>query len=290
MKVDYHIHTKHSDGFFSVEEVLDQAKLERIQSIAITDHDTLSGIPAAKSYITEDMEYVTGIEITCSEFPFAESKPSWSIHLLGYGFDETDKPFHEILQRRAQAIHNVYLRLLKDLQAFGVYVSLSEIPISCGCVLQLCDVANYLKQKYPMLDDSARQLVDSYALDLTRANLTFEEGIRAVHQAGGKAVWAHPFSVYHKFQKISISHEDVRLVLNVLKKAGLDGIEANYLWFSPEQQKWLWETAKENELYCTAGSDFHAPVGRNKMGMDIQAQPKEIHKLLASRNSPSNGL
>lgn len=283
MKVDYHIHTKHSDGFFSVQEVLHQAKLERIQSIAITDHDTLAGIPSAKANISEAMEYITGIEITCAEFQFAEHKPAWSIHLLGYGFDETDKPLNELLQKRAEASRNVYLRLLKDLQAYGMHLELAEIPISCGCVLQLCDVANYLKQKYPSIEEPPLRLVDSYALNLTRANLTFEEGIRAIHQAGGKAVWAHPFDVYHKFHKTSLTQEEILITLQTLQQAGLDGLETNYLWFSAKQQEWLWKTAKENGLYCTAGSDFHAPVGRNKMGVDAQAQPEEIHKLLTSR-------
>lgn len=282
MRVDYHIHTEHSDGFFSVEEVLEKAKLERIQSIAITDHDTLSGIRSAKEHIFQDMEYITGVEITCSEFQFAEHKPAWSIHLLGYGFDETDKPLNELLQKRAEASRNVYLHLLKDLQAFGLHLELAEIPISCGCVLQLCDVTNYLKQKYPSIEEPPLRLVDSYALDLTRANLTFEEGIRAIHQAGGKAVWAHPFDVYHKFRKTSLTQEEILITLQTLQEAGLDGLEANYLWFSAKQQEWLWKTAKENGLRCTAGSDFHAPVGRNKMGVDVEAQPEEIHKLLMS--------
>jgi predicted metal-dependent phosphoesterase TrpH len=70
MKFDLHIHSNYSDGHADVKEIVQAAKRRGLDGIAITDHDTMKGIPAAKKYIKEkklDLLLIPGIEVNTSE-------------------------------------------------------------------------------------------------------------------------------------------------------------------------------------------------------------------------------
>jgi predicted metal-dependent phosphoesterase TrpH len=70
MKFDLHIHSNYSDGRASVKEIVQAAKRRGLDGIAITDHDTMRGIPAARRYIKEqklDLLLIPGIEVNTSE-------------------------------------------------------------------------------------------------------------------------------------------------------------------------------------------------------------------------------
>ena len=146
--------------------------------------------------------------------------------------------------------------------------------------MQLCDVVNYLTDKIPSIGESVLSMVRSYAKKLTQANIPFQKAMEQIHSAGGKTVWAHPFVGYHDFQRIPLTQEEILHVLDILIAAGLDGLETDYLGFSSEQQAWLRQTAARKGLFRTAGSDFHGSPSRNQMGVTVDGQPDEMHRLL----------
>lgn len=83
MKFDLHIHSNYSDGHASVVEIIDAAVHRGLDGIALTDHDNMRGIPAARKYIKEqklDMILIPGVEVTTSEG-----------HLLVLGVEEPPK-------------------------------------------------------------------------------------------------------------------------------------------------------------------------------------------------------
>ncbi|MGD0952713.1 MAG: PHP domain-containing protein [Methanotrichaceae archaeon] len=70
MKFDLHIHSTYSDGHADVKEIIKAAKRRGLDGMALTDHDTMRGIPAARRYIKEqklDLILIPGIEVTTSE-------------------------------------------------------------------------------------------------------------------------------------------------------------------------------------------------------------------------------
>ncbi|VVB72400.1 Error-prone DNA polymerase [uncultured archaeon] len=70
MKFDLHIHSNYSDGHASVSEIVNAAKKRGLDGIALTDHDTMRGIPAARKYIGDhklDLILIPGVEVTTSE-------------------------------------------------------------------------------------------------------------------------------------------------------------------------------------------------------------------------------
>ena len=78
MKVDYHMHTLCSDGICEVEAVVDMAVNCGILAMAVTDHDTLSGIGRARQCCLGRIRYVTGTEITLGKSPhFPIHPPAW---------------------------------------------------------------------------------------------------------------------------------------------------------------------------------------------------------------------
>lgn len=269
MKVDYHMHTLCSDGVYEVETVIDMAINAGISALAVTDHDTISGIARARQCCTGRVGYITGTEITCAEHSFSGLPHPASIHLLGYGFDETDSVLSNLFSSRQARVTAVYQELMNALCALGYPVTVSDIPISCGNVLQLCDVASHVSNTFSLADDRALRLIDSYTPKLTEANITIEKAITAIHHAGGKAVWAHPYHVYCHFHKSRLLRQEVSAALEELISLGIDGLETEYPAFSDTEKEYLNSLAAAHGLITTAGSDFHGSAGRNRMGMDV---------------------
>lgn len=268
MKVDYHLHTLCSDGIYTVEEVIDRALGQGLSCISITDHDTISGVRDAKRYSEGKLDYITGLEITCSEFLVEGCEEKISIHLLGYGFDEECEDLASLLRQRNEQNKKVFQNLLEELSSRGYPSDLAEIPISCGNVLQLCDILSDMRAKYPDIDSDSVELIQSFAERLTSVNISARDAIAKIHKAGGKAVWAHPFVVYHKLKKKIITEKKVESILEQLQAWGIDGMETDYLAFAPKDRDWLRSLANAHHLFCTAGSDFHGLPGREDMGVE----------------------
>lgn len=269
MKVDYHIHTRCSDGVCTVEEVLEKIRENEITSFAISDHDTIAGLKRARELCPKGSTFTTGLEITCAEFAVPGIEKKLSIHLLGYGFDEDDPDLNRLLDERERRVGNTFQNLMDELGKRGYPAKLSEVPISCGVVLQLSDVLAYMKEKYAPLPRKVEELILSWSRPLTESNITLEEGIRAIHNAGGTTVWAHPFIVYREFKRQSMSVQEVENVLKHLIQHGLDGMETDYLDFSETQRVQLRQMAERYGLLRSAGSDFHGSAARGKMGVEV---------------------
>jgi predicted metal-dependent phosphoesterase TrpH len=91
-QIDLHIHTNASDGDYSPKEIIDLAIQKRMKIIAITDHDTISGLEEAIFYSkNKPIELILGIEISCEE------KDIKHIHILGIFMDSKNKELNEFL-------------------------------------------------------------------------------------------------------------------------------------------------------------------------------------------------
>ncbi len=268
MKVDCHIHSLCSDGIYTVEELIPLLQARQVRRFALTDHDTVAGVARAAQASRGRLPFLSGVEITCREAALAGGEAPFALHLLGYGFQEGDPALRKRLERRAEAVRETFCALCLTLTEAGYPLSVEEVPISCGNVLQLRDVEQFLQERYAPAEDLS-PIMAAYADRLDRVNLTVEEALGLLHGAGGKAVWAHPFIVYRRFQKQLLPRPAVRMALERLRNLGLDGLEAVYSAFSQEERIWLREQAQTAGLFWTAGSDFHGFPGRDQMGIDL---------------------
>ena len=94
MKADLHLHTTASDGALKPAELVARAVDLGLEVIAITDHDSVEGVPAAieASRNYPQLTLIPGVEISTDI-------PNNEIHVLGYFMDCSDKKLNSELAR-----------------------------------------------------------------------------------------------------------------------------------------------------------------------------------------------
>lgn len=243
--VDLHTHTTASDGEFTPEELLDHAVKARLAAIAITDHDTTSGIPVAIA-AQRPIELVPGIEISCDV-------SAGICHVLGYFIDHDSPYLEEPLQflrkrRRERAEH-----IVDRLAHLGIMITIPARPddASVGrphiatALVQGGHVGSYDEAFYRFLADGKPAFVPG-------PKLAPAEAIDMILRAGGVPVLAHP----HTF--------DNPEKIGTYARQGLCGLEANYGSYDETQKKRWRKIAAGLGLIATAGSDFHGKVRPNR--------------------------
>src|SRR5262245_26971198 len=122
-RADLHLHTTHSDGRFTPAEVVRRAKERGLGAIAITDHDTCSGLPeanaAARGYDLPP-EIITGVEITCDS-------RGGILHLLGYFLDPDQPDLSAALSTLRARRRDRFAAMLQRLPALGLTIPESEV-------------------------------------------------------------------------------------------------------------------------------------------------------------------
>jgi predicted metal-dependent phosphoesterase TrpH len=96
-------------------------------------------------------------------------------------------------------------------------------------------------------------LIEGKPAFVGRTTPTVEEAIALIHDAGGVAVWAHPFWDVEE-------PERVLALLDQFVEWGVDGVEAFYVTHTPEQIELLARRATELDLLATGSADYHGPA------------------------------
>lgn len=249
IRVDLHTHSCLSDGTMSPSGIIAGAANLGLAAVALTDHDTVSGLDefmAAAS--AAGVEAVPGVEVSCS----ASNR---EIHIVGLFIDWKHSRLTEFLEGIREQRNHRNSRILAKLNSLGYAISLEELLERAGGEsIGRPHFAAILIEKGYFKDNQ-----DAFERCLKRGRPGFcrrelptpAEAIQHIHAAGGLAIWAHP--VYRN--KYARSH--VRGMLNKLTVAGLDGMEAMYPGFTPEQQSMLMELVAHYHLLPSGGSDFH---------------------------------
>jgi predicted metal-dependent phosphoesterase TrpH len=116
--------------------------------------------------------------------------------------------------------------------------------------------ANASRLKDEQLPDSTEflkaYLIEGRPAFESREHPVVPEAIKTIHDAGGLAVWAHPFWDVPDPQ-------DVLQGIERFRADGIDGVECFYLTHTEEQTALLVERCAEDEMLSTGSSDFHGP-------------------------------
>ena len=256
MSIDLHTHTTASDGSMTPVELVRHAFEKCLAAIAVTDHDTISGVEQA---IEEGkklgIEVIPGVEISVSFDP--------EMHLLGYflngKYDSILKTLEELREKREQRNP----RIVSKLNELGFDITLSEVnSLAAGGIVGRPHIARVLVDKGYVA--SIAEAFDKYLASgkpayFKKEKLTPEEGISEITRAGGVPVLAHP--IY-----LNMSTDQLDGLLEQLAGMGLKGIEAYYAENTAEQTEVLLQLAQKHKLLVTGGSDFH---GRFKPDIEI---------------------
>jgi 3',5'-nucleoside bisphosphate phosphatase len=272
---DLHSHTTASDGTQSPSENVRIALRAGLAAVAITDHDTVSGLPEALSEGKKiGIEVVPGVEISTVA-------SNQDIHVLGYYMDFKDSLFLHRLEQLRDTRNRRNDMLIERLQQLGVNITLAEVLSEVKEVKSEEDTvgrphiaAVLMKKGYVASISEAfeRYLGKEGSAYVNPPRIHPKTAIEWIHEAGGSAVLAHP-GLYG----------DDNLVAELIQ-AGLDGIEVYHSDHTPEDEARYLRIARENGLIITAGSDFHgerggevfhAPIGTRRVETSVLASLKK---------------
>ncbi|HJU04011.1 MAG TPA: PHP domain-containing protein [Nitrospiraceae bacterium] len=246
-RLDLHLHTTYSDGSLPPAEVLILAHKAHVTALAITDHDTVDGIPEAlEAGERLGIEIIPGIEIS-SRLEANE------VHILGYFVDWKDRELLAQLSRLREARHVRNPRIIERLNALHIEITYDEVKqLAKTDSIGRPHIARVLMNKGYV--KSAKEAFDRYLADRAAAYVPRDlpspaEAIAMVKAAHGVAVLAHPSWLDRS--------EGIGPVCEQLKSEGLDGVEVHYSTHRPEQTVQYLETARRLGLLVTGGSDFH---------------------------------
>lgn len=264
--VDLHAHTTASDGTFTPTELVEEAVRIGLKAVAITDHDTLAGIPEAlKAGERHNMSVIPGIELS-TEYAGVE------IHVVGLFVDPDSEELHAQAQHFRTERDGRNRKMVELLQKKGYVITVEELyeryPNS---VIQRPHMARFLHETGQAKSVNAvfdKDIGDDCDCFVGREMITPMRAVEIIHAAGGLAILAHP-CLYKK-----LSNEKFMNMLDDLKTAGFDGIEVRYSRNTVEQDTEYQEIADRYGILYSGGSDFH---GSNKPDVSLGTGTGRLH-------------
>jgi hypothetical protein len=279
--VDLHIHTTASDGMFPPAETVRLAAEARLAALAITDHDTVAGLPeAADAARAHNIELLAGVEVSV-QFP------NGTMHILGYGFDPAHPGLRAALQQYQRNRDERNPLILKRLAAMGMSIPYATVrakaagesvgrPHIAQCLVEagFCRSTEEVFKKF--LGRGAPAYVE-------RRRATPQEAIQVIRDAGGLAALAHP-------GQLRRPPDEVRRIAAGLQSAGLDALETYHPDHCLEHVRTYERLARDLGLILVGGSDFHGHlrhtvrigVGRGTLRVPYESV-RQIRARLAAR-------
>lgn len=254
--IDLHVHSNHSDGTLSPEELVHLAVTTGLSAFALTDHDTVSGIVKAKQAAASVADVSSLTVISGTEISAAYRKKD--IHILGLFIDETSPSLIQALEEAVLARDVRNEQMAERFRAMDIPLTLDELRSeNPDTVITRAHFANFLiKHRYVKTSQEAflRYLNHDAPCFVPREYMQPERAISLIAEAGGIPVLAHP--LLYKLPPAEL--EDL---LKRLTDAGLKGLEVYYSSNTGFDEQLCYGLANRYGLFMTGGSDFH---GANK--------------------------
>lgn len=247
MKADLHIHSTASDGQYRPRELVQMAKAQGLEAMALTDHDTLDGLDEAlETGRALGLRVLRGVELSAREYR--------SLHILGYGFTAAAPGLRELCAWMKEGRDQRKYRILDFLREQGLELILEEVEaVAGGDIIARPHFAQAMVRRGYVT--SVQEAFDRYldTADYARIKRPKPDArtcIQAIHAAGGRASFAHPYQV-------KLTDGPLEDLTRELAEAGLDAMECRYPRHTPEQTAFYLRLAKRYGLHVTGGSDFH---------------------------------
>ena len=268
LRFDLQSHSTCSDGELAPAEVISRAAEAGVELLALSDHDTVAGVSEAIAAGAEHgVEIVPAVEISAIDDGGSEPR---ELHILGYRIDHTGARMTARLDEFLADREKRTLRMRDGLREVGFDLDEAELeqriaegkpigrPHLAGAVLRAPANADRLAAE--SIDDIG-SLIRGYLIEgkpafRLRQTPTVTESVEAIHEAGGVAVWAHPFWDISEPDEVIASLERFRAL-------GIDGVEAFYITHDEPQTRLLVEHAERLGGMLTTGSaDYHGPTNK----------------------------
>lgn len=259
---DLHSHTTASDGLLSPQALVQRAVEYRVSILAITDHDTVEGLPLARAEIMDKqlpLQLISGVEISTVW-------ENHEIHIVGLGIDEHHPALIELLAqqkiRRNQRAEMIAERLDK-----------ARIPGALEGAMRLANGGAITRGHFARFLVESRQaktMADVFKKYLAKGKTgyvppqwcTIEQAIDVIHHSGGQAVLAHP-------GRYDLTTKWLKRLLAQFAQSGGDAMEVAQCQQAPNERTVLASLARQFNLLASQGSDFHQPCSWIELGRKL---------------------
>ncbi|HWQ89352.1 MAG TPA: PHP domain-containing protein [Desulfitobacteriaceae bacterium] len=257
MRIDLHVHTRESDGFSSVREIISLARKEKIGTLAITDHESTQGIEQALLLASASgIKIIPGIELLTSY-------KGIEVHLLGYFKNVNNHDLQDRLRElRARRTALTY-QMVKIFQQTGYPLEWKEVEkeANAEAAVSLGHIIRTIVKREKYHDRETLRRIISFFRPGGIAYLPFlehpfDEAVDLIFATGGLPVLAHPGLL-----------PDPGIVNKLLAYRSI-GLEVYYGYWDDRENliAYYADLAVKSAVLATGGSDYHGPLGRIKLG------------------------
>lgn len=262
-RIDLHSHSTCSDGSNTPTELLHKAHEANIDIFALTDHDTLAGIPEARAVAEElGITLINGVEISCQHTltgGYGKNKAKDKIiHVLGLGFTDFTEMNQTLTQIQVSRGNRGRMIVKKMAELTGHdfdemwQAVLAKAEGNADAVGRAHIAKVLLEQEIVPTMQKAfdKYLADNKAAYVPIETLSMEDTINLIHRCGGKAVLAHP-------TRYNLSATRVRKLIAEFAQFGGDSCELPSNDEPLSTRRMVDRSIAEHGLQVSTGSDFH---------------------------------
>ena len=274
---DLQLHSSASDGSDAPAEVVRRARALKFAAIALTDHDTMEGVPEALAAAESlGIECIQAVELSTLD----ESERQ--VDILGYGVEYHDAEFAAELKRIRSGRLGRAFAMVEKMNELGYPVSWERVQAIAGSEnVGRPHVARAMVEAGIVPNINAaftpEFIADGGRCYVQRVKITPEEAIARIHRAGGVACAAHPART--KLTDAEIEH---------LVDAGLDALEVFYPQHSAEDTRRFEGLVARYSLLTCGGSDDHGDINEGRLMGTIRlpyVHVERLHIAIADRQS-----
>lgn len=277
-KLDLHTHSLSSDGLLTQDDLFALAESCGVDGLALTDHDTMDGLPAASMAAKQHaMLFLPGVEISTAY-------RGASIHILGYGVRENDAELMAFLEKYRTEKFGRAGRILQKLSDLGMPMTEEDLPSDSFGNLGRAHIARAMIKKGYVC--SVQEAFDLYLFSgkpayVPKVKAATDEAIMALARSGAVPVLAHP-------EEILLERNELLSALSEWVACGLKGIEAYHPSHHDAQCEFWDDFARAHGLLVTGGSDFHEEPPKSaqhgRLGSSLRRWPGYANDISALLN------
>lgn len=244
LKADLHLHTFYSDGKLSPEELILKAKLNGIDTLAVTDHDSVEGVEEAIHYgKLNDIEIIPGVELS-SEYKGQE------VHVLGYFMNYKEPRFLDYLASFRVKRLSRAKKIVERLNSMNIKITIEDVlskalgnasigrPHIAFALMAANVVSNYNEAFFKYIGDNKPAYVK-------KPNIGTAEAVKLITETGGLSFIAHPGKTIRD-----------NLIIELIEH-GVDGIEIIHPSHTRDDIGYFLDVTGQYFLLESGGSDFH---------------------------------
>lgn len=260
VRIDLHTHSNRSDGTEDPAELMASAAAAKLDVVALTDHDTVSGwVEAADAAEATGVALVRGAEISCSVGGI-------TVHLLAYLFDPEDEALAKVFKDTRDSRDNRAVTMVERL-GHDYPIRWQDIvdQVEPGATIGRPHIADALVSKgiVSHRGEAFEELLhprNKYYVHNQTADPV--DVVRMVRAAGGVSVFAHPGA---SVRGRTVGPE----VIEAMARAGMAGLEIEHRDNTADAKVRLRALAKDLGLVTTGSSDYHGTGKPNLLGENL---------------------